>query len=120
MRNKLCAAVVAVALCGSAVATSSVSFDAQGYVVDIVVGGDSRPAIASLGIATPSSARSIAIPMRHLKVEAFDTAQKTLLLRFVNPGDPALPAGFSLTVRGDDGVLQIDGKSMAGRFSWGQ
>lgn len=57
--------------------------------------------------------------MRHLRIEAFDTEQKILLLRFKNPGDAKLPKDFALTVRNDAGVLQIEGKSIAGRFSWG-
>jgi hypothetical protein len=118
-RRRLIAAAVAISACANAMATSSVSFEAEGYLLDIVVGGDSRPSIAGLSIAMPGSTRSVVIPVGHLKVEAFDTTQKVLLLRFTNPGDSQLPGDFSLAVRNDAGILQIQGKSVAGRFSWG-
>ena len=57
--------------------------------------------------------------MQHIKVEAFDTQQQVLLLRFINPGDSTLPKDFILSVRNDAGVLTIGGKSISGRFSWG-
>ncbi len=119
MRFHTIAAVVAIGACSSALATSSVSFEAQGYLVDIVVGYDARPVVAGLSIATPGSFRRVEIPMQNLKIEAFDTAQKVLLLRFTNPGDAKLPKSFSLTVRNDAGALQWEGKSITGRFSWG-
>jgi len=112
-------AAVAVSMCATALATSSVSFEAEGYLLDIVVGGDSRPSIAGLSLAMPGSAHSVAIPVQHLKVEAFDTTQKILLLRFTNPGDSQLPGDFYLSVRNDAGILQVQGRSMTGRFSWG-
>jgi hypothetical protein len=119
MRSSLVAAAVVLGACGSALATSSVSFEAQGYLLDIVVGGDSRPTVTGLSFATPGSGRGVEIPMRHLRIGAFDTQQKILLLRFTNPGDSKLPKDFSLAVRNDAGVLRIEGKSIAGRFSWG-
>ncbi|CAN7253994.1 hypothetical protein [Polaromonas sp. LjRoot131] len=118
-RSQLIAVAVAISACATAQATSSVSFEAEGYLLDIVVGGDKQPSIAGLSIAMPGSARSVMIPVRHLKVEAFDTTQKVLLLRFINPGDSQLPGDFFLSVRNDAGILQIQGKSLAGRFSWG-
>lgn len=119
MRSGLIAVALALGACGSALATSSVAFEAQGYLLDFVVGSDSRPTVASLNFAMPGSVRGIDIPMRHLRIEAFDTKQKVLLLRFTNPGDSKLPKDFSLTVRSDAGVLQFEGKSIAGHFSWG-
>jgi hypothetical protein len=118
-RSFFVAATLAVSACATALATSSISFEAEGYLLDIVVGSDSRPSITSLGIAMPGSARSVEIPMQHLRVEAFDTTQKVLLLGFKNPGDSRLPEDFLLSVRNDAGVLQIQGKSISGRFSWG-
>lgn len=118
-RSHLIAAAVAIGACATAQATSSVSFEAEGYLLDIVVGGDKQPSIAGLSIALPGSARSVVIPVRHLKVEAFDTTQQVLLLGFINPGDSQLPGDFFLSVRNDAGVLRIQGKSIAGRFSWG-
>lgn len=118
MRYALIASIAA-GLCSSALATSSASFEAQGYLLDVVIGDDSRPVVAGLSMATPGSAQSVQIPMRHIRVESFDAEKQILLLRFENPGDPALPGSFFLIVRNGTAVLQIDGKSIAGRFSWG-
>ena len=122
MRSTLIATIVTIAACGSALATNSVSFEAQGYLLDIVVGYSTRPIVAGLSIAVPGNAGntgSVAIPLKHLKIEVFDTEQKLLVLRFTNPGDPKLPNNFSLTVKNDAGILQFEGKSIAGRFAWG-
>jgi hypothetical protein len=114
------AAIIAISVCSAALATSSVSFEAQGYLVDIVVGYDKQPTVAGLSLATPASAVGIGIPMQYLKIEMFDPKQKVLLLRFTNPGDSKLPKNFTLTVKNDAGVLTFDdAKPMAGRFSWG-
>ena len=115
----LIAAAITISACATTQASSSVSFEAEGYLLDIVVGGDKQPSIAGLSIAMPGSARGVVIPVRHLKVEAFDTMQKVLLLRFTNPGDSQLPGDFFLTVRNDAGILQIQGQSVVGRFFWG-
>ena len=118
-RGRLLVATLAISACATALATSSISFEAEGYLLDMVVGGDSRPSIAGLSIDIPGSDRSVVIPVRYLKVEAFDAAQKILLLRFTNPGDSQLPGDFFLSVRNDTGILQVQGRSIAGRFSWG-
>ena len=118
MRSDLIALAFTLAAPASAYATTAVSFEAEGYVLDIVIGDDSRPAVAGLSFAAPGSVRSIEIPLRHLSIDAFDAKQKILLLRFTNPADPALPKNFSLAVRNDVGVLKIEGKSISGRFSW--
>ncbi|EJL81991.1 hypothetical protein PMI15_03321 [Polaromonas sp. CF318] len=119
MRSSLIAIAVAISACTTASATSSISFEADGYLLDVTVGDDSRPSIAALSFGMPGGKQSVVIPMRHIKVEAFDTQQKVLLLRFINPGDSTLPKDFILSVRNDAGVLTIDGKSSSGRFSWG-
>ena len=107
MRSGLIAAVIAVGVCSHAGATSNLSFEGQGHLLDLVVGDSSGPVIASLSMATPGHAQRVELPARHLRTEVFDTQRRVLLLRFDNPGDPALPASFSLMVRGDAGVLVL-------------
>lgn len=119
MRSNLLALAFTAGASVSAFATSAVSFEAEGYLLDIVVGNDSRPVVAGLKFAAPGAMRGVEVPLRHLRVDVFDEKQKILLLRFTNPGDPALPRDFSLAVRNDVGVLKINDKSISGRFSWG-
>jgi len=120
MRSAFVAVALVLLAFGNALATSSMSFEAQGYLVDIVVGGDRRPTVAGLSFSAPGSQLTVEIPLRHVRTEAFDTNLRLLRLRFTNPGDAKLPKDFSLTVRNDAGVLRIEGKAFGGRFSWGQ
>jgi hypothetical protein len=119
MRPLIAAAVMTILAATSAQATSSLSFEGQGYLVDIVVGDASTPIIASLGVAQPASRQIVSLPMHLVRVEIFDSRQKVLLLRFSNRGDATLPESFLLTVKGDVGTLKIGGKPVAGRFDWG-
>jgi len=100
-------------------ATSSISFEGQGYLLDIVVGDASQPIISSLSITKPGGKQSFSLPMQRVRVEIFDTKQRVLLLRFSNPGDGTLPESFLLTVKNDVGTLRIGGKPLVGSFTWG-
>lgn len=119
MRSLIAAAAIAIGAFTSAQATSSLSFESQGYLLDIVVGDASKPMIASLSLAKPGSRQITILPMQQVEVDIFDTTQKVLLLRFKNPGDATLPESFLLTVKNDAGTLRIGEKSLGGSFSWG-
>jgi hypothetical protein len=122
MRSFIAAAVaatIAIVVSASAHATSSLSFEADGYLIDIVVGDTSEPVVFDLSMAKPGSKQPTSLPMQLVKVDVFETTQRALFLTFKNPGDPALPASFRLTVRGDTGTLEIGEQSLVGRFSWG-
>lgn len=119
MRSLIAATAIAISASTSAHATSSLSFESQGYLLDIVVGDASKPIISSMSLAKPGSRQIAILPMQQVKVEIFDTKQKVLLLRFKNPGDTALPESFLLTVKDDAGTLRIGEKSLVGSFSWG-
>lgn len=112
-------AAIAIMVCTGAHATSSVSFEADGYLLDCVVGGASAPAISSLSFAGPHSKQGASLPMRLVKVQIFDPAQRVLLLRFDNPGDSRLPESFSLTVNNQVGTLTIGKRVFVGSFAWG-
>ena len=88
------------------------SFEAQGYLVDIVVGGDRRPTVVGLSFSAPGSQRTVEIPLRRVRTEAFDTNLRLLRLHFTNPGDQKLPKDFSLTVRNDAGVLALKARPL--------
>lgn len=119
MRSLIATAAIAISASSSAQATSSLSFESQGYLLDIVVGDASKPIISSLSLAEPGSRQITILPMQQVKVEIFDAKQKVLLLRFKNPGDTTLPESFLLTVKDDAGTLRIGEKSLVGSFSWG-
>lgn len=119
MRSFIAAAAMAIMVSSSAHATSSLSFETNGYLIDIVVGDASKPVVSNLSIAKPGSKQPTSLPMRLVKVDIFETKHRVLLLTFKNPGDSALPGSFRLTVRGDAGTLEIGEQSLVGRFSWG-
>lgn len=100
-------------------ATSSLSFEADGYLIDIVVGYSSKPVVSKLNIVRPGGKEPEALPMQMVVVEIFDAQQKVLVLDFKNPGNSGLPESFRLTVRHDVGILKMGEKSLAGSFSWG-
>ena len=103
----------------SAQATSSLSFESDGYLIDIIVGDVSKPIVSNLSIAKPGSKQPTSLPMQLVKVQIFETKQKVLLLSFKNPGRSTLPESFLLTVKYDVGTLKIGEKTLVGSFSWG-
>lgn len=119
MRPLIALAAMTITVATSAHATSSLSFEADGYLLDIVVGDTSKPVISSLGIAKPGSRTITSIPMHRVRVEIFDTTQRVLLLGFKSPGDETLPESFLLTVKDGVGTLRIGERVMVGSFSWG-
>lgn len=119
MRPLIAAAAMTIMASTSVQATSSISFEGQGYLLDIVVGDASQPIISSLSITKPGGKQSFSLPMQRVRVEIFDTKQRVLLLRFSNPGDGTLPESFLLTVKNDVGTLRIGGKPLVGSFTWG-
>lgn len=118
MQAILITAVLALVACGTALASSSASFEAAGYQLSFELGFDARPGIASVAFSAPGSSAITTIRAERLQVEVFDTRQQVLLLRFSNPGDLTLPQSFVLTVRREVGVLQIGNQSITGRFNW--
>lgn len=119
MRLSIVAAAMALLVSTGAHATSSLSFEADGYLIDIVVGDTSQPVVSSLSIALPGSKQPVSLPMQGVKVQIFEPGQKVLLLSFKNSGDAGLPSSFLLTVKDDVGTLKMSGRSLVGSFSWG-
>lgn len=103
----------------SAQATGSMSFEAKGYLLDMVVGDASGPAIASISWARPGDQQATTLPMSQVVVEALDTRQGILLPRFRNPGDAKLPESFHLTGKDGVGTLRMGKTTLVGTFSWG-
>jgi hypothetical protein len=110
-------ALVAVA-CGSAVATSSLSFEASGHVLDFEIGDTDRPVVAGVMVSMPGREQPVMLRPPLLSVEIFDPKKRILIVRFKNPGDPALPPGFSFAAHRRTGVLRTEGASFKGAFRW--
>ena len=115
----IAAAVVTLALATGAQATSSLSFETEGFLLDIVVGDSSEPLVSSLSIAKPRSQQTIMLPMQQVRVKVFDTKQRILVLNFENTSDKTHPESFFLSVKENIGTLRMGEQSLTGNFFWG-
>lgn len=111
---------LALVLCGLlqvASATSSLSFDGGGYVIDFEIGDDARPVVAAVHFHAPGDALGVVLARATWRVIAFQPHAQRLLLR--HDGDAAVPA-FTLSVRRSDALLVIAGRRVRASFDWGR
>ncbi len=99
-------------------ATGTLNFEGEGYSIEIVVGDDTRPVVAEVRVVPPGATDWVPLPHGCLRVERFDTRAQVLRLRCEAPGDPALTAPLSLTVRKRKGVLRLGDHVLRGVFDW--
>lgn len=118
-RRGLVRAALALLIVTPAKATSALSFEADGTLIDIGVGDASKPVIVGLDFAGPGDRQPTALPMRWVQVKTFDPRRRVLRLSFRNRGSATLPASFELSVHQNAGTLQIGPRTRAGRFHWG-
>ena len=110
--------VLIAAACSTAFATTSLSFEASGHLLDFEIGDADRPVVAGVMVSLPGRKQPVMLRPPLLSVEVFDPKKRILAVRFKNPADPALPPGFSFAVRRETGVLRIQGQSFKGPFQW--
>lgn len=106
--------------CSSVGATSSLSFEAGGYLLDFEVGHTEKPVLAGVNVSIPGGKQGTTLRPPMLRVELFDAKRKVLAVSFQNSGDPTLPPGFSFAAHRGKGVLRIQGRSYKGPFQWEQ
>jgi hypothetical protein len=103
---------------GPAAATTMLSFEGGGYCIDMEVGDDGTPTIASIRFHEPSDARGILLPPRDWRIASFDNRRQVLVLRHAGGHSRVEP--FVLSVRHRDAVLAIGGRRITGPFRWEQ
>ena len=108
--------LVLCALAHLAMATSSLSFDGGGYLIDLEIGDDAVPVVAAVHFHAPGDAQGVMLARATWRVIAFDPRRQRLLLQHDRAA--AVPA-FSLSVQRDDAVLVIDGRRVHASFDWG-
>jgi hypothetical protein len=118
--NVLARLLAAVALCtllvaGPARATSSLSFEGEGYEIDLEVGDDAQPTIATVRFHAPGDAEGVLLAPDGITVESFDTARQVLVLRYA--GSEGVEA-FTLSVQQADAVLETGATRVASTFDW--
>lgn len=108
-------AVVLLLWTSVASATSSLSFSAQGYWVDMEIGRLERPVVASLHSHAPGDRDGVSL-RGNFTVEVFDVDRKRLTIRYAG-GDPRVRP-FTLMVTGDNAVLSIGDERITTSFDW--
>ena len=108
------AAALALSVALSAHATTSLSFWGGGYWLDFEIGHDDAPVIAGIKYFRPGDRTGVML-RENLDVQAFDVAAKSLVVSYA--GDDRVPA-FRLTVRGEEGTLEVEGERVVSQFSW--
>jgi hypothetical protein len=109
-------ATLALAAAGSALATSSLSFEGGGYWIELEIGSDRTPVIASVHFHEPADPRGVVLAPGTWDVESFDTDQQVLVLR--HRGGNAGVEPFTLSVRHRSAVLAIGERKIRSSFGW--
>ncbi|RNF85101.1 hypothetical protein [Montanilutibacter psychrotolerans] len=109
-------ALLMLALCAPASATSSLSFEGGGYWIDLEVGDSDQPVIASVRFHAPGDRDGVVLLAENVVVETFDTKGQVLILRYVDGAGAVAP--FTLSVHRQSGVLQIGTRTIRSPFHW--
>lgn len=98
-------------------ATTSLSFNGEGYDISMEIGHDVKPVVASLNVRTPRAPQGVHL-YGNFKTEVFDVKKRALLIQFAQKEKGKEPGSFTLTVEGDVGILRIDDRVITSPFSW--
>lgn len=99
-------------------ATTSLSFNGDGYDISMEIGHDVMPVVASLNVRTPRVPQGVHL-YGNFKTEVFDVKKRALLIQFTQKENGKEPGSFTLTVEGDVGTLRIDDRVIRSPFNWG-
>jgi hypothetical protein len=107
--------LVALTVSNPARATSSLSFEGDGYWIDMEIGDSATPALARVRFHSPGDDQGIVLSRKLVTVTAFDPTHRTLTLGYVG-GSGVAP--FLLSVHGSAATLDIGGKQVQAGFDW--
>lgn len=110
------AIALALVIAASAHATSSLSFDGGGYWIELEIGDDARPAIASVRFHAPDDRDGVVLARDLVTIESFDAARHVLVLRHAAGKDGVEP--FTLRIHEDEAVLETDRRRVTAAFDW--
>lgn len=99
-----------------AMATSSLSFEGGGYLIDLEIGDDAKPVVAAVHFHALGDVHGVVLAHDAWRAITFDPRQQRLLLR--HDGAAAVPA-FCLSVQRGEALLVIDGRRLHAAFDWG-
>lgn len=101
--------------CLAAHATSSLSFDGGGYVLDLEIGDTGRPVVASVTFHRPGDAQGVVL-RGNFRIQAFDPRRQELVL--VYGGGDGRVEPFTLTVHGNRASLEVAHTRIRAPFRW--
>ena len=107
--------LVALIASNPARATSSLSFEGDGYWIDMEIGDPAIPALARVPFHSPGDDRGIVLSLKLVTVTAFGPTHRTLTLRYVG-GSGVAP--FLRSVDGFAATLDIGGRRVQAGFDW--
>nr|WP_298148106.1 hypothetical protein [uncultured Pseudomonas sp.] len=99
-------------------ATSLLAFEGDGYWIDLEIGADPDPVVASVRFHKPGDAKGVALPGGEWRVEAFDSQRQILVLSHKAGSSEVEP--FTLSVKGRRATLALVGRKIDSLFSWDQ
>lgn len=122
MRGLYSMAIMALLILGAmspALATGSLSFEGEGYWIDMEIGHDVAPVIASVRFHRSGDPKGVRLVRRNLTVETFDTRRRILVMHYRgSQGPDGAVDPFTLSVHGQDAVLKSGSRKVSSKFSW--
>lgn len=107
--------IALMAICATVRATSSLSFEGQGYWLDLEIGHTDQPVVASITFHKPGDSKGVVLRDNFL-VKFFDVRSKRLALTYKG-SDPRIEP-FTLIIRGERATLEMAGNHIKSDFSW--
>lgn len=121
MRGLRSIAIVALLFAGAmspAVATGTLSFEGGGYLIDMEIGHDVGLVISTVRFHRPGDRMWATLVRRNLTIETFDTRRRILVMHYRDSQGPDAVDPFTLSVHGQQAVLETSGRKIASKFSW--
>ena len=102
----------------TAMATGSLDFKAGEFGFSMAVSLESHSIVGPIRFTSPSAKEPAVLQQRQFKFLRCDTNKQRFEAEFVNPGDPALPKSFKVSVKGSKGTLSIEGRRISFPADW--
>ena len=99
-------------------ATGSLDFKAGEYGLSMAVSLEAHSIVGPIRFISPAVKEPAVLQQRQFKFLLCDTKKQRFQAEFVNPGDPALPKSFKVSVKGNRGTLTIEGKRIPFPADW--
>lgn len=98
-------------------ATSSLGFSGGGYSLNLEIGYDKRPVIASVFLDQPGDKGQF-VPRQRVRVEEFDTQRRRLKLHYTATDKaPGIPS-FTLVMTETQATLTLGGRRIVSKANW--